>query len=67
MSIDYKNPWDDKDKMIIMLKSALEQLVELKEMKDMVGKTDEYKARQPVAWATAKRLVVQFKHYGVIA
>lgn len=46
------------------LLEALEALVLLKEMKDSSGKTPEYRARQPGAWADAKAAIAKAKGEG---
>jgi hypothetical protein len=38
---------------IVLLQSALTELVELKKIKDTQGKTADYESRQPLAWQTA--------------
>lgn len=43
------------------LYGALQELVELKRLKDSQGKTEEYLQRQPLAWAEAGRLVEEYK------
>lgn len=40
---------------------ALEELVQLKQMKDELGKTTNYLARQPEAWRRAKEALEQWK------
>lgn len=51
----------------LKLLSALKELVELKEIKTNQGETEDYWSRKPAAWAAAKRLVHQYKNYGVKA
>jgi len=36
---------------------ALAELVALKEIKDVLGKTTEYAKRQPIAWNIAKKII----------
>lgn len=67
-----------KEEIALELLDALKELVELKEMKEKYESLDqfinqdsrlidEYLRRKPLAWITAKRLVVKFKYLGVKA
>lgn len=47
--------------ILIKVFAALEELTELKEIKETQGETEDYLKRKPLAWATAKRLVKMFK------
>ena len=49
---------DREEEMIEML----EELVELKRIKDLDGKTPDYLQRQPKAWEKAKSLLQSLKH-----
>lgn len=57
----------EKDKVISELLSALRELVDLKNIKDTQGETEDYLKRKPLAWITAKRLLVQHKNHGITA
>jgi hypothetical protein len=59
--------YTETDKIVLKLLAALRDLVELKDLKDIQGKTDEYLKRQPAAWSAAKRLVHQYRYFGVRA
>lgn len=58
---DCRGGWDAVYKAerarVESLEAILLELVELKNLKDTLGKTPEYLRRQPQAWDTAKRLV----------
>lgn len=41
----------------VELELALQELVNLKDLKDQRGETEEYKIRKPLAWGRAKVLV----------
>jgi hypothetical protein len=62
-----------KDKTTIMreLFAALQELTELKNIKETQGETGDYLKRKPLAWSTAKRLVKEhsqdYKYWGVKA
>lgn len=43
-------------------RSILTELVDLKNIKDLEGKTDDYNLRQPVAWVRAKRFLDKYQH-----
>lgn len=43
-------------------RSILRELVDLKNIKDLEGKTDDYNLRQPVAWVRAKRFLERYQH-----
>lgn len=46
---------------------CLRELVELKEIKETHGETEDYLKRKTLAWSTAKRLVYQNKYFGAVA
>ena len=53
-------------KALIEINRALQELVDLKELKEKRGETEEYLRRKPLAWATARRVARKYKlqsHY----
>ncbi len=52
-----KMGFDPRDHSSERLRCALSELVELKRIKDEEGKTDDYEARQPVAWEVARQVL----------
>ena len=44
------------------LYDALKELLELKDLKDKDGKTEEYEARQPKAWDAARAIIKEIEH-----
>ena len=52
---------------VLELLYALRELVELKEIKEKDGETEDYIKRKPLAWSKAKRLVHKYRWFGVTA
>lgn len=57
---EYEDP-DNGWVWVAMFYSSLKELVELKDIKDHLGKTDDYEQRQPLAWESA-RLTINLWH-----
>lgn len=47
---------------IFTIHILLQELVDLKMIKDTQGKTDDYANRQPIAWKQAIEFLKQFQH-----
>ena len=47
--------------------AALQELVNLKALKDEQGKTEDYEERQPKAWAEARAALTEYNiHQGIL-
>jgi hypothetical protein len=53
----YQKQYADALEWIAMFYGALHELVQLKDLKDKEGKTDEYEERQPKAWYLARQSI----------
>jgi chromosome segregation ATPase len=57
----YEKELQSQSEIISKLREGLEELVLVKHLKDLEGKTDEYLHRQPKAWDKAKQLLSETK------
>lgn len=58
---ELKNEHNELQAQAQRMADALEELTELKQMKDELGKTTNYLTRQPTAWKRATEALQQFK------
>jgi hypothetical protein len=54
-SMNWKSEYDN-------CRAILQQLVQLKEIKDSAGKTEDYLKRQPLVWNAAKEFLKVYQH-----